>query len=82
MTDLNAQLAETLAALLASATAKPAPPPPTETVLTVEEAAERLKISKSLVYKAIADGQIKSLLIGRRRLVPASEIQRLIEEAA
>jgi excisionase family DNA binding protein len=83
MTDLNAQLAEALAALLAAAAAKPTPPPARpETVLSIEEVAERLKVSKSLIYKAIADGQMRSIKIGKRRLVPASEVQRLIEEAA
>ena len=79
----NTQLADALAALLAAtanAAAGPAAAP--ETVLTVEEVGERLKISKSLVYKAINDGKLKSIRIGKRRLVPASEVQRLIESAA
>jgi excisionase family DNA binding protein len=82
MTEPSNALTEAIAALVAAAT--PAAPPPTapETVLTIEEVAERLKISKGLVYRAIGDGTLKSIRIGKRRLVPASEVQRLIESAA
>jgi excisionase family DNA binding protein len=75
------QLAEAIAAFV-SATASPSKVPTPETVLTIDEVAKRLKISKSLVYKAIGDGNLKSIRIGKRRLVPASEVQRLIESAA
>lgn len=82
MSDHNAPLAEAVAALLAAVatTAEPAKAP--ETVLSIEEVAERLKVSRSLVYRAIGDGKLKSIRIGKRRLIPASEVQRLIDSAA
>ena len=77
----NRQLADAIAALLEATAAAAAPTPPPETVLTIEETAERLKISKSLVYTAIREGKLKALRIGKRRLVLASEVARLIGAA-
>ena len=51
-------------------------------MLTIDEVAQRLKISKSLVYRAIGDGKLRSIRIGNRRLIPASEITRLIGSPA
>jgi len=82
MSDNKAQLAEAIAALLAATSAAVVTPPPPETVLTVEEAAERLKVSKTLLYRAIGDGEIRSIRIGKRRLIPSSEITRLIGSTA
>lgn len=83
MSDQTGRLAEAIAALLAAAAVAPAAPESSapETVLTVPETAERLKISRSLVYKAISDGTLRSVRIGKRRLIPVSEVQRLIDSA-
>jgi len=78
----NTQLAEAIAAMLSATAAAAVPAAASETVLTIDEVAERLKISRSLVYRAIGDGKLRSIRIGKRRLVPASEIARLIESAA
>jgi excisionase family DNA binding protein len=43
---------------------------------TVEEAAKALRIGKNQAYAAVRAGQIPSISIGRRRLVPR---QRLLE---
>ncbi|MDQ1247501.1 MAG: hypothetical protein QG597_1871 [Actinomycetota bacterium] len=82
MSDNDTRLAEAIAALVSAAAATATSPAVPETVLTVDEVADRLKISKSLVYKSISDGQMRSIKIGKRRLIPASEVQRLIKSAA
>jgi excisionase family DNA binding protein len=82
MSESNTQLAQAIAALLSATAAVTATPQAPETVLTVQEAAERLKISRGLVYAAIKDGTIRSVRIGKRRLIPTGEIQRLIDSAS
>jgi hypothetical protein len=49
--------------------------------LTVAEAAERLRISSSAAYRQIQAGHIPTVRIGRRLLVPAVWIDRLLEDA-
>ena len=41
-----------------------------EVVLTVEQAAARLKISRPSAYQAVKRGEIPTIKIGRRLLVP------------
>ena len=38
-------------------------------------AAKRISIGRTLLYEKIASGEIKTVLVGRRRLVPESELQ-------
>lgn len=52
----------------------------TKRVLTVEEAAEALRISRSAAYAAVRSGVIPSLRVGRRLLVPAAGLARLLGE--
>ena len=47
-------------------------------VLTVTEAGHRLGISRSLAYRAIHDGEIPSVRIGRRLLVPKLALERML----
>lgn len=49
-------------------------------LLSLDQTAERLGLSIWTVRKWIQDGKIASNKLGGRRLVPLSEIQRLIEE--
>ncbi|MFG6193634.1 helix-turn-helix domain-containing protein [Nonomuraea sp. JJY05] len=55
-------------------------------VLSVEEAAEQLRVSRWMLYKFIRSGQLRTFKAGRRQLVPASAITELVdllmEEAA
>ena len=44
---------------------------PTGELLTVEEAARRLRIGRSLLYRLIASGELESVKVGRLRRVPA-----------
>lgn len=50
-------------------------------VFTVEEAAQLLGISRSFAYEAVQRGDIPSMRIGRRILVPKAALQRLLSEA-
>jgi excisionase family DNA binding protein len=51
-------------------------------VFTVEEAAQLLGISRSFAYEAVEHGDIPSMRIGRRILVPKAALRRFLESAA
>lgn len=51
-------------------------------LLTVPEACGRLRVSRWSFYRLIHQRQIETLTIGRRRLVPTSEIDRFIRNLA
>jgi excisionase family DNA binding protein len=40
-------------------------------LLTVEEAARRLRLGRTLVYQLISSGELESVKVGRLRRVPA-----------
>ena len=48
---------------------------------TVEEVAELLGIGRSSAYTAVHTGEIPSIRIGRRLLVPVSGLKRLLDAA-
>ena len=52
---------------------------PTRLTLTVEEAAATLGISRAFAYEAVRRGEIPSIKIGRRVLVPRAALQKLLE---
>lgn len=81
MTTPSPDLAAAFAALLAAAQTAPAPTPPTEqvpTLLSVEEAAEMLRCSKTLLYTMLGDGRLPSVKVGRRRLVRAADVAQFV----
>lgn len=47
-------------------------------LLTVREAASQLGLGRSHVYKLIMAGEIRSILIGRSRRVPAQGLDQYI----
>lgn len=51
-------------------------------VLTVEQCAELLGISRYLAYKAVRQGEIPSLRIGYRLLIPRVALDRLLAQQA
>jgi excisionase family DNA binding protein len=51
-------------------------------LLTVKEAAERMRLGMRTVEKAIATGELPSLKIGRRRLVTQDGIDQFLRLAA
>jgi excisionase family DNA binding protein len=48
-------------------------------LLTIEQAAERLAVSRTTMFALIRDGVVPSVLIGRYRRVPLSELVAYIE---
>lgn len=47
-------------------------------LLSIQEAARELGICRTLLYALIKEGKLKSITIGRRRLVPAEAIDEFI----
>lgn len=80
MSENQYELAAALAALLAAVgqNQTPAPAAPV-TMLTVAETAEMLRCSESLIYAQLKDGRLRGVRVGRRRLIPMAEINRLID---
>ncbi|GAB4913144.1 hypothetical protein MAHJHV65_38310 [Mycobacterium avium subsp. hominissuis] len=73
--DIAAAVAALLAAVGQTQSAVPAAP---VTMLTVSETAELLRCSESLIYAQLKDGRLRGVKVGRRRLVPMTEIEKLI----
>lgn len=48
-------------------------------VLSVTEAAAWLGISRTLAYELVARGELPSLRLGRRVLIPRRPLERLVE---
>ena len=55
-------------------------------ILTIDEAAAQLRISRWSLYNLIRTNRIRTITIGRRRLVPATAladcVDRLLQEEA
>jgi len=47
-------------------------------LLPVREAAARLAIGRDTAYELVRSGRLRSVAIGRRRLVPASELEAFV----
>lgn len=50
-------------------------------LLTLHEAADELRISRTQMYRMRAQGRLRVVRLGARVLVPRREIERLIDEA-
>lgn len=48
-------------------------------VLTVEEAAERLGIGRTLMYALVKAGVVESICIGRLRRIPADALEAYVD---
>ena len=48
-------------------------------VLTVDEAAAYLRISRGLAFAAVRDGTLPSIRVGRRILVPRRQLEALLD---
>jgi excisionase family DNA binding protein len=48
--------------------------------LSVEEAAESLRLGRTKLFELMADGQLRSIKVGRRRLVPVSALEQFIAQ--
>ena len=51
-------------------------------LLSIDEAASALAIGRSALYGELAAGRLRSIKVGRRRLVPAAAITTYIAERA
>jgi excisionase family DNA binding protein len=49
--------------------------------ISVEEAGKRLGVSRNLAYEAARRGEIPTIKIGRRLLVPLAKFDRMFEAA-
>jgi len=53
--------------------------PAEELVVTVKEAAERLKVSEWMIHKLIREKELPSVTAGARRLIPYRDLVHFIE---
>ncbi|OHU33373.1 DNA-binding protein [Mycobacteroides chelonae] len=74
---IAAAIAALIAAVGQTTTASGSEAP--QEMLTVKEAAEYLRCSESLIYAQLKDGRMGGVKVGRRRLIPMSEIRRVTE---
>jgi excisionase family DNA binding protein len=49
-------------------------------LLTAEQAADRLSISRSHLYELLRSGQLQSVLLGRTRRIPVSDLELYVDE--
>jgi excisionase family DNA binding protein len=49
--------------------------------MSVDDAAEVLGISRSLAYELVRKGELPSLRLGRRLVVPVRAVEALVEDA-
>lgn len=52
-----------------------------ESLYTVNEVKDILRLSRSRVHQVLAEGSLRSLKIGRLRRIPASALQEYIDKA-
>ena len=56
------------------------PPDEPSLLLTVEDTAKLLSVSRNTVFKLLRSGDLASMTIGAKRLIPREEIDRFIRE--
>ncbi len=75
---LVVELVDVLADLVADRLASRPVEPSVERVLDVRSAAEILGVSRTTTYQLIASGELRSLKVRGRRLIPASAVSSLL----
>lgn len=55
---------------------------PTKLLLTLDAAADQLSVSRSTVYKLMNDGALRSVKVGKRRMIPADALPECIQALA
>lgn len=68
------------AAILAAVRADAAPTDGPDRLLDIDAAAEALSLGRSLLYAEIAAGRLRSVKVGRRRLIPQGALTAYIAE--
>lgn len=59
--------------------AKKYEPNPDRLTYSIEQAARALGVGRSLVFTLLKEGQLKSIRVGKRRLVLATELQAFLD---
>ncbi|MGA8417962.1 MAG: helix-turn-helix domain-containing protein [Candidatus Dormiibacterota bacterium] len=54
-------------------------PAPRRLLLSVEQAAEMLSIRRTLMMRLIYEGEVGSVTVGRRRLIPTSALEEFVD---
>jgi len=75
--DAVQQLATALLAVMRAETVTDGP----DRLLSVDEAAKQLGIGRSALYAELAAGRLRSLKVGRRRLVPSGAVAEYMRRA-
>lgn len=75
---LTLAVAELVAALREESRTEPDSKAP-DRLLSIDAAADALGLGRSLLYGEIGAGRLRSVKVGRRRLVPSSAIPEYIE---
>ncbi len=52
---------------------------PTHLLVAIPEACERLQLGRSTVYRLMDSGELPSVSIGRRRLIPAAALEAYVD---
>jgi excisionase family DNA binding protein len=55
----------------------PHPDEPAKVLLSVEAAARSMSVTSRHVWNLVARGEIRTVSLGRRRLIPVSELARI-----
>lgn len=72
---LLAQVVQLLASKEPTSVPEPRESAGESVMLTVEEAANRLRIGRTTAWGLVKSGELRSVLIGRLRRVPAAEVR-------
>jgi excisionase family DNA binding protein len=48
-------------------------------LVTVEEAAELLRLGRTRMYELVMSGQVQSVKVGRRRLIPRKSLEEFVD---
>jgi excisionase family DNA binding protein len=51
------------------------------TLLTIDEAASMLRVGRTTIFRLVAEGELMSIKVGRRRLVPTASLDDFVERA-
>jgi excisionase family DNA binding protein len=80
---LLAQVVQLLASNPSTTAPEPqAAPSPEQVLLTVEEAAERLRVGRTTAWSLVKNGELQSVQIGRLRRVPSSAVDNYAAQLA
>jgi excisionase family DNA binding protein len=78
--EVRAAIDQLVDALLAAMTCHPGAEA-RDRLLSIDEAARSLGVGRTALYAVLATGELRSLRVGRRRLVPASAVDEYIASA-